>query len=152
MTELRFVALRKRMIDAGYGNQAELARALGVSNATLSNRMTGKLPFNSWEMIGIARVLKIPLEDFGEVFCGQDMRSGRLQPHPEQEARRGTKERTPADPAGICEARKAVRKTLHVQRGKADVRSGGATRAAWPATARAGGLPPNIDYSEEAQA
>lgn len=134
MAELKFVALRKRMIEAGYGNQAELARALGVSNSTLSNRMTGKLPFNSWEMIDIARVLKIPLEDFGEVFCGQDIRSGRLQPRPEQEA---------------C---KEVKKTLHIQRGRADLRGGGATRAAWPATARAGGFPPNIDYSEEAQA
>ena len=73
MQQLQFVELRKRMLSAGIGKVQDLAALAGMSPSTLGNRMRGEFPFTAWEMIRISEVLEIPLEEMGEVFCGQDM-------------------------------------------------------------------------------
>ena len=77
MQQLQFVELRKRMLSAGVGKVKDLAELTGISPSTLGNRMRGEFPFTAWEMIRISEVLEIPLEEMGEVFCGQDMRRGK---------------------------------------------------------------------------
>ena len=77
MQQLQFVELRKRMLSAGIGKVQDLAELAGMSPSTLGNRMRGDFPFTAWEMIRISEVLEIPLEEMGEVFCGQDMRRGK---------------------------------------------------------------------------
>lgn len=77
MQQLQFVELRKRMLSAGIGKVQDLAALAGMSPSTLGNRMRGEFPFTAWEMIRISEVLEIPLEEMGEVFCGQDMRRGK---------------------------------------------------------------------------
>ncbi len=68
MVGYSFRALRMYMIQAGH-NQGTLAKAAGMCETTLSTRMTRKQPWTADEMISIAKVLEIPPEKFGEVFC-----------------------------------------------------------------------------------
>ena len=72
-----FEELRKRMRSKGLKSVQDLAALAGMSPSTLGNRMRGEFPFTAWEMIRISEVLEIPLEEMGEVFCGQDMRRGK---------------------------------------------------------------------------
>lgn len=50
--------LRARMIEAGY-TQRSLAQAIGKSENTLSNKMSGKTPFTTDEVLAICDCLHI---------------------------------------------------------------------------------------------
>ena len=63
----KFKRLRYRMLDFEM-TQAELARATGISEATLTSRMQGRHPFTLWEVAAICKVLDIPVSDIPEVF------------------------------------------------------------------------------------
>ena len=72
-----FEELRKRMRAKGLKSVQDLVREADMTDGTLYARMRGEKPFTAWEMVRIARILNIPLEEIGEVFCGQDMRRGK---------------------------------------------------------------------------
>ncbi len=60
--------LRAKMAEAGY-SQRMLAKAMDISENTLSNKMTGKCPFDVEEAIKICDVLKIESnEDKANIF------------------------------------------------------------------------------------
>ncbi len=62
-----FYNLRVRFAECERG-QNEVARLAGISTSTMTTRMTGKQPFNAWEMDAIAEVLDIPREEYGKYF------------------------------------------------------------------------------------
>lgn len=49
-------------------NQKEAARAVGMSESTLSMRVNGKQPFSLWEIAAICKVLQIEQEKAFEYF------------------------------------------------------------------------------------
>lgn len=49
-------------------SQGEVARRAGIVPSTMCNRMTGRAPFNAWEMDAIGEVLDIPREEYGKYF------------------------------------------------------------------------------------
>lgn len=62
-----FYNLRVRFAECERG-QNEVARLAGIAPSTMTNRMTGRQPFNAWEMDAIAGVLDIPREEYGKYF------------------------------------------------------------------------------------
>ena len=56
-----------RMRECGF-TQEQLAKAIGISKYTLNAKLNNKFKFNSEEMLAIAKVLNIPLDEFGEYF------------------------------------------------------------------------------------
>ena len=62
-----FYNLRVRFAQCEVG-QNEVARRAGIAPSTMTNRMTGRQPFNAWEMDAIADVLDIPREEYGKYF------------------------------------------------------------------------------------
>ena len=62
-----FYNLRVRFAQCERG-QNEVARLAGIAPSTMTNRMTGRQPFNAWEMDAIAGVLDIPREEYGKYF------------------------------------------------------------------------------------
>ena len=67
----KFRNLWHRMDDCDY-TQTALARAIRVAQATLSDRMCGKSPFDTWEMDAIGRCLDIPREEYHLYFFDLD--------------------------------------------------------------------------------
>ena len=45
--------------------QEEAARIAGISHSAMVNRMSGKYPFDAWEMQRIAKALDIAPSDYG---------------------------------------------------------------------------------------
>ena len=59
--------LRGRMVEK-YGSQTEFAKAFGVSENTMSQKMNNKTRFTSDDIIKIADMLEIDQNDVGEYF------------------------------------------------------------------------------------
>lgn len=62
-----FYNLRVRFAECEVG-QNEVARRAGIAPSTMTSRMTGRQPFDAWEMDAIAEVLGIPREEYGKYF------------------------------------------------------------------------------------
>ena len=56
-----------RIRECGF-TQAELAKAIGMSKATLSSKLNNLFYFTAKEMYAIGEVLNIPTSEFGEYF------------------------------------------------------------------------------------
>ena len=56
-----------RIRECGY-TQGQLAKAIGISEFSLSKKLKNKSKFDSAEMLAIGKVLNIPLDEFGEYF------------------------------------------------------------------------------------
>ena len=65
-----FKKLRKAMLDADK-NQADLALEMGVSEAYISHRFTGKYPWSQDDQYYIMDCLRIPYEDMYLYFPKQ---------------------------------------------------------------------------------
>lgn len=48
--------------------QNQAARLAGLAPSTLTTRMTGRVPFNAWEIAALAKVLEIKPEEYGLYF------------------------------------------------------------------------------------
>ena len=48
--------------------QNQAARLAGLAPSTLTTRMTGRVPFNAWEIAALAKVLEIKPEEYGQYF------------------------------------------------------------------------------------
>lgn len=48
--------------------QNQAARLAGLAPSTLTTRMTGRVPFNAWEIAALAKVLEIKPEEYGMYF------------------------------------------------------------------------------------
>lgn len=62
-----FKNLRKRMIELDY-SQEELSKASGIPKATLSQRINGNRPFDSYQISALCKVLDIKPEEIGRFF------------------------------------------------------------------------------------
>lgn len=49
-------------------NQTDAAHAAGISESTLSTRITGKQPFTMWEVAKLCLLLNIPREEIHDYF------------------------------------------------------------------------------------
>lgn len=63
----KFVGLRLRFVENGL-TQAEVAKAAGIAQSTLSARLAGKSDFTTGEITRIADLLEIPPEKYGSFF------------------------------------------------------------------------------------
>lgn len=59
--------LKGRIIEM-YDTQANFAKAMGVRQETISNKLSGKRDFSRTEVLKIADLLKIPLTDLEPYF------------------------------------------------------------------------------------
>lgn len=57
--EARARLLRSEAIKSGIKRDTELARALNMSKACLSNRMSGKTPWSIGEVVGLVGILHL---------------------------------------------------------------------------------------------
>ena len=62
--------LRGRIIEK-YGTQLNFSKELGVTNATVTNKMTGKTQFSQPEIVLWCKKLDICANDVGEFFFPQ---------------------------------------------------------------------------------
>lgn len=62
-----FKNLRMRMVQLDY-NQEELSKASGIPKATLSQRINGNRPFDTYQISALCKVLKIKPEEIGLYF------------------------------------------------------------------------------------
>ena len=63
----KFHKLRVRFAELDL-TQNEAARRAGIAVATMTTRMTGKYPFTATEIIALAKVLEIPIDQIGPFF------------------------------------------------------------------------------------
>ena len=63
----KFHKLRVRFAELDM-TQNEAARRAGLAPSTLTTRMTGRVPFNAWEITALAKVLDIKPEEYGQFF------------------------------------------------------------------------------------
>lgn len=59
--------LRGRIIEM-FGTQCNFAKAIGLSERTLSCKLNNKIPFTQPEIILISKLLKIHMSDLNEYF------------------------------------------------------------------------------------
>lgn len=62
--------LRKYMLDAEL-TVKDLSKQIGISNETIGQRFRGEYPFNTVQIMLIAKVLEIPEERIWDVFRPQ---------------------------------------------------------------------------------
>ncbi len=69
MRDLRFnySKLKGKIIEK-YGTHRMFAKALGISHASLSYKLTGKRQFDSQEIYRSAELLEIPLNEIASYF------------------------------------------------------------------------------------
>ena len=67
MMAFEYRKLRGRIIEM-YGNQGNFALKLGVSEVTVSNKLTGKTQFSQDDIILWCEVLEIDLSEAGAYF------------------------------------------------------------------------------------
>lgn len=48
--------------------QNEVSRTIGLSPSAMAARMSGRQPFDAWQMESIAKVLNIPPEEYCKYF------------------------------------------------------------------------------------
>ena len=65
--KFNFTKLLGRMKEYGY-TQEQLAKAIGISEATLNLKLKNKSRFRSDEMLAICKVLSIPTSEINEYF------------------------------------------------------------------------------------
>lgn len=63
----KFHKLRVRFAECEM-RQGDVAQAAGIAKSTMTARMKGYQPWTSDEIMAVAKVLNIPLEQFGEYF------------------------------------------------------------------------------------
>lgn len=63
----KFHKLRVRFAECEM-RQGDVAQAAGIAKSTMTARMKGYQPWMSDEIMAVAKVLNIPLEQFGEYF------------------------------------------------------------------------------------
>lgn len=63
----QFLKLRLRMLELDYSSR-ELAKAANIAPSSLSRRLTGKQPFDTREIVAIARVLDISPAEYAAYF------------------------------------------------------------------------------------
>lgn len=63
----KFHKLRVRFAELDM-TQNEVARRAGIAPATMTTRMTGRFPFTATEIIALAKVLNISLDQIGPFF------------------------------------------------------------------------------------
>lgn len=66
--------LKGRMVERGM-TQADLAASLGLSQATVSQKLSGMRPIFLSEADKIAEILEIPDEEFRSYFFNRELRS-----------------------------------------------------------------------------
>ena len=59
--------LRGKIIEV-YGSQENLAKVLKISKQTMSNKMTNKVPFTTYEIESLVVLLNIDPQDIGVYF------------------------------------------------------------------------------------
>lgn len=67
MRRITYSKLRGRIVEK-YGSQINFAKAMGMSETTLSYRMTGKLPWSQDEMVMAMDLLAVPIEEVADYF------------------------------------------------------------------------------------
>ena len=67
MRRITYNKLRGRIVEK-YGSQINFAKAMGMSETTLSYRMTGKLPWSQDEMVMAMDLLSVPIEEVADYF------------------------------------------------------------------------------------
>lgn len=67
ITKFHYVRLRKRMKEQRYTIKA-LAAKIGMDRGSLSDKLNGKVDFTQKDMISIATVLGINLEEISNYF------------------------------------------------------------------------------------
>lgn len=67
MSYRKFHRLRVRFAELDL-SQNEAARLAGISEGTMSSRMTGRIPFNIVEIMALCKVLDIPTDQIGAYF------------------------------------------------------------------------------------
>ena len=63
----RFFNLRVKFMEHDL-TQEEAAKIAGISPSAMVNRMSGKYPFNTWEVERLAKALDIAAVDYGKYF------------------------------------------------------------------------------------
>lgn len=63
----RFFNLRVKFMERDL-TQEEAAKIAGISPSAMVNRMSGKYPFNTWEVERLAKALDIAPVDYGKYF------------------------------------------------------------------------------------
>lgn len=63
----RFFNLRVKLLEHDM-TQEEAAKIAGISPSAMVNRMSGKYPFDAWEMQRLAKALDIAPADYGKYF------------------------------------------------------------------------------------
>lgn len=62
-----FKNLRMRMVQMDFC-QEELSKASGIPKATLSQRLNGNRPFDTYQISALCKVLEIKPEEIGKYF------------------------------------------------------------------------------------
>lgn len=62
-----YLKLKARIIEK-YGSQGKLAEVLGITETTVSNKMSGRTQFSKEDMISWGKALDIAVDDFGSYF------------------------------------------------------------------------------------
>lgn len=63
----KFVKLRSKIMEI-FGTQEEFSKAIGQSRVTVSQKLNGKIPFNSIEIKDWCKLLYIPEKKSGIYF------------------------------------------------------------------------------------
>lgn len=62
-----YARLRGRIVEK-YGSQKEFAKAVGISENSMSLKMNGKTEFSQSDMDTFASLLEIPIDEYGAYF------------------------------------------------------------------------------------
>ena len=65
--KFNYLKLLGRIKECGF-TQAQLAKAIGISEYTLSTKLNNKFSFKQEEIIAICKVLNIPVSEIGDYF------------------------------------------------------------------------------------
>ena len=65
--KFKYWKLLGRIKECGF-TQAQLAKAIGISEYTLSTKLNNKFSFKQEEIIAICKVLNIPVSEIGDYF------------------------------------------------------------------------------------
>ena len=63
----KFFTLRVKFMEHDM-TQEEAAKIAGISPSAMVNRMSGRYPFNTWEVQRLAKALDIAPTDYGKYF------------------------------------------------------------------------------------
>ena len=72
--EFEYQKLKGKIVEM-FGSCGRFADELGISNVTVSNKLTGKSRFSQEDVISWSEALSIPLCDAGQYFFVQKVKS-----------------------------------------------------------------------------